>query len=140
MFNKNFYPITKQAFHGLMQGIDKKRMFIKSVLDPSAGKADLLEFAMDYIYGEEGYRTHSNRKRGKEGFYAIELEPELRAIIGSKGYTVIGSDFLSDPINMHFDYILMNPPFDKGDEHLLRAWNLMYNGTIRCILNAENDK
>jgi hypothetical protein len=34
----------------------------------------------------------------------------------------------------------MNPPFDNGDKHLLKAIDLMYNGQIICILNAETLK
>lgn len=31
----------------------------------------------------------------------------------------------------------MNPPFDNGDEHFLKAWEIGKNTTIACLLNAE---
>ena len=31
----------------------------------------------------------------------------------------------------------MNPPFDNGDEHFLKAWDIARNTTIVCLLNAE---
>jgi hypothetical protein len=31
----------------------------------------------------------------------------------------------------------MNPPFDHGDLHLLKAIDIMYSGEIICLLNAE---
>jgi hypothetical protein len=33
--------------------------------------------------------------------------------------------------------ILMNPPFSNGDEHLLKAWDILVDGDIVCLLNAE---
>lgn len=34
----------------------------------------------------------------------------------------------------------MNPPFDNGDYHLLKAWNIAKNTTIICLLNAKTIK
>ncbi len=34
----------------------------------------------------------------------------------------------------------MNPPFSAGVDHALKAWELLYNGEIVCILNAETIK
>ena len=31
----------------------------------------------------------------------------------------------------------MNPPFDRGEEHLLKAWEILDHGDIVCLLNAE---
>ena len=41
----------------------------------------------------------------------------------------------------HYDLIIMNPPFDNGDKHLLKAIDLQKNGgAIICLLNAETLK
>jgi hypothetical protein len=34
----------------------------------------------------------------------------------------------------------MNPPFENGDQHFLKAWDIMRNGDIVCLLNAETLK
>lgn len=31
----------------------------------------------------------------------------------------------------------MTPPFASGVEHVLKAWNLLYDGELVAILNAE---
>lgn len=126
MFNKNFYPTPKTGCLALVDGIDTKDLAGKTILEPSAGKGDILEFLQDrqgrYIKCE---------------YLCMEIEPELVSILQDKDYKVIGNDFLSDPVHYNVDYIFMNPPFDQGAKHLLRAWDVIKNGTIRCLLNAE---
>ena len=59
-------------------------------------------------------------------------------ILRAKGYRLISDDFLTFSTNKRYDLILMNPPFSNGDEHLLKAIQLMESGgQIVCLLNAE---
>lgn len=90
------------------------------ILDPSAGKGDLLEHCYDQKFG-------------------IEIDPDLQAILREKGITVIGSDFLSWDDPLKFGAILMNPPFNRGVDHVLKAWEtLENNGAMVALLNAES--
>lgn len=52
---------------------------------------------------------------------------------------VVHDDFMTFNSRKHYDLIVMNPPFQDGDAHLLKAIQMQerYGGTIRCILNAE---
>lgn len=51
---------------------------------------------------------------------------------------IVGDDFLTFQTSKQYDVILMNPPFDDGDLHLLRALDLQrHGGEIMCLLNAE---
>ncbi len=52
---------------------------------------------------------------------------------------IVHDDFLSFGSRKCYDLIIMNPPFAKGDEHLLKAIEIQKRsgGQIRCILNAE---
>jgi hypothetical protein len=36
-----------------------------------------------------------------------------------------------------YSHIIMNPPFAYGAQHVLKAWDLLYDGEIVAILNAE---
>lgn len=126
MFNKNFYPTPEAGCLALVAGIDRKHLAGKTILEPSAGKGDIL----DFIKERQG-------KYSKVEFICLEIEPELTSILHNKGYKVIGADFLNTPIHYDVDYIFMNPPFDQGAKHLLRAWEVINSGTIRCLLNAE---
>lgn len=60
----------------------------------------------------------------------------------STEFMFVHNDFLKFETFMKYDLIVMNPPFDKGDEHLLHAIRMQkrYGGKIRCILNAETIK
>ena len=51
---------------------------------------------------------------------------------------VVHDDFLTFQTKRRYDAIVMNPPFDHGDLHLLHALDLMQDGgQIVCLLNAE---
>ncbi|MFZ3046531.1 MAG: methyltransferase, partial [Desulfatirhabdiaceae bacterium] len=98
------------------------------VLEPSAGKGDLIEAIC----------KGSEYDRGTfENVSAIEIDPDLRAALIGKGVKVIDTDFLMFAGPDKFDIIIMNPPFREGDRHLLKAIDIMYSGQIICLLNAE---
>lgn len=124
MFDKEFYPTPPEVIAQMLRHADIKRD--NYILEPSAGKGDIL----DYI-------SKVNRQYDTPKLYAIEQHPELRMILNEKNYKVIGDDFLEYNSDMHFDYIIMNPPFSNGDEHLLKAWDILHTGTIVCLLNSE---
>jgi hypothetical protein len=105
------------------------------ILDPSAGEGHLLDYISNYEVSLPGVgRAYS---RGKKGLYAIEIDPGRQAILREKGYGVIDSDFLSYNGVQYFDIIAMNPPFEDGAAHLLKAWDVANGATIRCLLNSE---
>jgi hypothetical protein len=64
------------------------------------------------------------------GFHSAMQETNVR---------IVHDNFLTYDSAASYDLILMNPPFDCGDAHLLKAIRLQerYGGRIRCILNAE---
>lgn len=135
MFNKNFYPTPEAAIKELLEGITPRDLIGKSILEPSAGKGDIVEYILEAMHLEYPYQRQ--KEAALKNISTMEIEPELVAILREKGFKVIGDDFLTDPMRYRFDYIFMNPPFDKGAKHLLRAWEGLHCGTIRCLLNAE---
>ncbi|MGE4557214.1 MAG: DUF4942 domain-containing protein [Desulfovibrionaceae bacterium] len=124
MFSQEFYPtppalIDKMLAHaGDLAG--------KYVLEPSAGKGDILDAVAERC-----------RYENKAEAFAVEINPSLRAVLREKGHRVVASDFLSYAPSHDFDVILMNPPFSNGDEHLLKAWEILNEGKIICLLNTE---
>lgn len=137
MFNDEFFPtpftVIQEMLSPLTKGIEidgKLHKFVTDgsrmqVLEPSAGKGDICDYLCKY------------RTFRKENVYCIEIEPELALILEGKGYRVIDSDFLSYDGKMDFDLIVMNPPFSDGVDHVLKAWDILRNGTVICVLNAE---
>lgn len=77
---------------------------------------------------------------------AEEIEKELlrEEIDNLKSYDnvkIIYNDFLHFHTFKQYELIIMNPPFDKGDLHLLHALELQKGGgKVICLLNAETIK
>lgn len=124
--DNQFYPTPEYLIRKMANKIDFKR--VKSVLEPSAGKGDILQGVKSYckIYSDVIIVD------------CVEIDPNLRAILKDKGYNVIGNDFLTFQTYSQYDLIIMNPPFKSGEKHLLKALEMCkIGGQICCILNAE---
>lgn len=123
-----FYPTSESAKSLMFSKICKKKSFRK-ILDPTAGKGDLLH----------GYKEGKGRYSGCE-LFAIEKDPNLRKILIHDEVKIVDTDFLTYSGIDTYDLILMNPPFKNGDEFLLHALNFVIDGQIICLLNAETIK
>ena len=100
----------------------------------------------------ENMRFFEDKERmysSEEGRYVdarTEDEKEIHAQLkyrrnqlNSADVRVVYDDFLDYRTKKHYDCIVMNPPFDRGAEHLLKALQLIENGggKVICILNQE---
>ncbi|MEM6734666.1 MAG: DUF4942 domain-containing protein [Bacteroidota bacterium] len=151
MFSKSFYPtpdklIQKMIAPYVEKNLDyfKKRMEehdvrynyldkVKSstfsdmtILEPSAGKGNICDYLTENF--------------NKLTLKTCEIDPELKYILQGKGYAVIADDFLEYEGDYFFDLVVMNPPFEHGAKHLLKAWDILEQGNIVCLLNAETIK
>lgn len=131
MLDPNFYPTPKLLIAKMWAKVQNKDK-IQAVLEPSAGKGDIIEFLQDSTDGY-GYRRCNK-------ISAIEQDDELFATLLGKDINVIDRDFLTYSGGDIFDLIIMNPPFDNGDKHLMKAIDILYAGQIVCLLNAETLK
>lgn len=123
--NKTFYPTPPHLISKMLAKIQGKP---KRILEPSAGKGDLVDGISN---------SYKFSQYNKPEFSAIEIDPVLQATLRGKGVKLIDSDFLSYAGPDKFDAIVMNPPFDDGDKHLHKALDIMYRGEVVCLLNAE---
>ena len=163
-----FYPTPPELIAKMLAPVI--RQSCKTILEPSAGRGDILDFIALYKKNEGAkYRWYMKRfeksnfedvsqmimqdtvkdfkdgERASEGLkYAecVEIDSNLCSILRDKGYRVCNDDFLLYDDDKHFDLIVMNPPFSSGDEHLLKAISIAEkNGSkIICLLNAETVK
>lgn len=138
MFNKDFYPTPAEVVDLMLKPLLKEiggvNFFpFKKVLEPSAGKGDIL----DRILAIQQGKLRHNQFKAERDIFAVEIEPELQAILASKNYRVIGDDFLAFQTHLHFDLIIMNPPFSQGARHVLHAWEVSKGGEVVALLNAE---
>lgn len=121
MFDKEFYPTPRSVLE--MMDIDCKG---KTVLEPSAGKGDIVDFLKD--------------KQAKS-VLAYEQNRELRMILTNK-CRMLGYDFFeckAEDVG-HIDLIVMNPPFSNADKHILHAFEIAPEGCeIIALCNWETN-
>ena len=130
---KNFYPTPKSLIEKMVEKIEENREL--EILEPSAGKGDIIEFL-------ENRKKSYYRKLRIKSIDCIEINDNLRAILKDKNFNLVDRDFLNFRTYKNYDVIIMNPPFDMGVHHLLKAISLIEEngGQIICLLNAETLK
>ena len=138
--NKDFYPTPVKLIDKMLSKV--KLSGIKNVLEPSAGKGNIIEElekkGHKYTVNVGG-REYSNNLTFNVD--CIEIDPDLQAILRAKKYKVIHDDFLTYQGLKQYDLIIANFPFSKGDKHLLKALELIeYGGQLVCLINANTLK
>lgn len=131
LFGTQLYPTPASLARKMLAGIQFDHWRPTSVLEPSAGAGDLIEAVLHHF--------ESTSRHRQVDVDAIELDPELAAMLTGKGHRVIWDDFLTFKTWKRYDLIVMNPPFADGAKHLLKALDLQRNhgGITVCLLNAE---
>lgn len=131
---KNFYPTPEKLAQELLSGIEWDN--VNTVLEPSAGKGDLVREIIAKL--KSNRRGWYGRDDGDFDIDCVEIDPDLRHILTGKKLRVVHDDFLTMRTYKRYDVIAMNPPFDRGAGHLLKALEMQENGGyVCCILNAE---
>lgn len=135
--NKDFYPTPQNIIDKMLCDIDFS--MIKSILEPSAGKGDIVEAL------KKKAETHNKYWGNKEFQFdidCIEADQNLQHILKGKNFRVVYNDFLKYDTMKEYDLIVMNPPFSNGCKHLLKALEMQKRngGAVVCLLNAETLK
>lgn len=112
MFNKNFYPTPEPLIQKMYDKIKTSGNSIKYILEPSAGKGDIVKSITEKFY--------RNIK-----IDCIEEDIELSNLLIANGHIVVHDDFLTYDTYKKYDAIIMNPPFDNRSAHLLKAIELL---------------
>ena len=121
--DNQFYP-TPISLAYKMKDKFQKSSYSECILEPSAGRGDLL-------------KIYKNQDRKID---VIEIDPTNLAILKDKKYNIVGHDFLSFQGMKHYHKIIMNPPFNKGVDHVLKAWDIARNTEIVALVNAQTIK
>jgi hypothetical protein len=127
-FNTEFYPTHSEVIRDMVRPYKNALDKGITLCDPQAGKGDILDFIR---------KRYEPTDRVRNKYYCLEKNPELTMILQQKGYRFIDHDILTYQGQYLFDLIVMNPPFSNGDDHLLKAWSIMENGHIACLLNKK---
>jgi len=116
-----FFPTPKDLVRQLVLMADIREEH--RVLEPSAGKGDILDGLKDHL-------------GSSEQLVACEINPTLRELLELKGYTLLQANFLE--VKESFDRIVMNPPFENGQDvdHVQHALKLLKpNGRVVAIMS-----
>ena len=104
-----------------------KNQQFSRVLEPSAGEGHLL-------------KCRPTSRCTVKSIDCIEIDISKHQSLRDQGYQVIGMDFLQFKTGSIYSHILMNPPFAEGAQHVLKAWDILFEGEIVAIVNAETLK
>ncbi|BCU08490.1 DUF4942 domain-containing protein [Allochromatium tepidum] len=119
-----FYPTPKSLADRAWAKF--KNEFVR-VLEPSAGHGDLAKAAP--------CKYHSWSR--DVPIDCIEIDLDKHPVLREEGFKVVGVDFLKFSAGAHYSHIIMNPPFAQGAAHVLKAWDILWDGEIVAIINAE---
>jgi 16S rRNA G966 N2-methylase RsmD len=133
MFDKQqqFFPTPDYVAEKMWSAAKRSRQYRDSnhfqrVCDTSAGSGAILK------YCRKAYRYRDIE------WCAIEIDPDLRCILNENDFRVIGTDFLLYEEMAKFDLILINPPFNRGAEHILKSWDMVEDGG--CLVALCNSQ
>lgn len=130
MDQNQFYP-TPEALAQRAWAKFQNRNFVR-VLEPSAGKGDLAKA------GGDRTSPRGHRYQQKTAIDVCEIDLSHHANLHKEGFSIVGIDFLEyQGSGAIYSHCIMNPPFANGAQHVLKAWELLYDGEIVAILNAE---
>lgn len=95
----------------------------QTVLEPSAGTGRLAAAA-----AARGAKVE-----------AVEMVPRLQEILKAKGLDVVDSDFTAMKAEPKYDRVLMNPPFEKGQDmaHVRKAFEMLKPGGKMVAVMGE---
>lgn len=122
-FDDQFYPTPRSLGRRAFAKFKEKR--IARLLEPEAGRGDLADIVCE-------------KEERSTVIECVEIDLANQAILRSKGYRVVGTDFLRYRGACVYSHILMNPPFRRGTVHVLHAWGLLFTGELVAIINAQD--
>ncbi|MHA7962856.1 DUF4942 domain-containing protein [Paenibacillus sp. CAU 1782] len=123
--NPDFYPTPRPLFDQLTTGA----RIHGRVLEPSAGKGDIIRYIID-----------KHRYSDKPRIDAIECDERLVNSLVGGGISVVWNDFLTYETFKEYDFIVMNPPFSDGADHVLKALELAESQLSYCEIFAIVNK
>jgi hypothetical protein len=124
---KQFYPTPYSL--AVKACAKFKNKDITRLLEPSAGRSDLVKPFLDKAY----FRT--------DLIDCIEIDLNNQSVLRGKGLNVIDGDFMQfSGLGSMYSHVLMNPCFKNGVDHVIKAFGLLHHGELVAILNAETIK
>lgn len=110
-----------------------KNKDVTRLLEPSAGEGGLLKPWL--------VQNRDSWSKNRAAFVdCIEIDITRHPILRDQGLNVVGVDFMSFGGASIYSHVLLNPPFESGVKHVLKAWEILFDGELVAIINAESIK
>lgn len=120
--NPDFYPTPSEVIEKMLMNED---IIDKRVLEPSAGSGNIVRYL---------------QRNGAKDVIACENDRHNQKLLNGI-CNIIAEDFLTVTSDMisHVDYIVMNPPFSKGAQHIMHAFEIAPAGcTVVALCNTSS--
>jgi len=131
-----FYPTPESLASRMLDGIQWS--YVSTILEPSAGKGDLADVINRKWKIYRGSNRYYHDADNGADIDCIEVDQNLRAILKDKGYRVVHDDFMTYNTQKKYSLIVMNPPFEYGAKHILKAMQMLHDGgQLIALCNAE---
>lgn len=120
--NPDFYPTPSEVIEKMLMNED---IIGKRVLEPSAGSGNIVRYL---------------QRNGAKDVIACENDRHNQKLLNGI-CNIIAEDFLTVTSDMisHVDYIVMNPPFSKGAQHIMHAFEIAPAGcTVVALCNTSS--
>lgn len=119
-----FYPTPEHVVRKMCQCIDWKN--VHNMLEPSAGKGNIVSYVSEHYIKQDIISC-------------VELNADLCKILREDGYSVYNGDFMRYTSAVHFDCVMMNPPFNVAVQHLVKVLRMVipHGGQVVCLMNAD---
>ena len=117
-----FYPTPNYLALQMVMKIKEKP---KLILEPSAGDGQIL-------------RAIKKRWYSDVSKHWFEIDKTKHEILSRESrYGKQGDDFLQSDMTEKYDAVIMNPPFNRGEDHILRAYEaLKKGGQLVCLISS----
>lgn len=156
MSSYQYYPT---GAHTAARMYAKFKRPVNHLCDPSAGKGHLIRHARegfvgvpdadlpwladieDRPIGRNGARVfdYARKRFGDVGHVsAVEIDARHHDSLKELDIQILGYDFMDVQSLATVTSVLMNPPFARGEAHVLHAWEVVYDAEIVAIINAES--
>jgi len=125
MYNdtEQFYPTPNYLALRMVMKIKSKKQ-PSLILEPSAGDGQILR-AVDKRWSS----------RATHWFEINKSRHDALRRLSHYGYQ--GEDFLQSDMTEKYDAVIMNPPFNRGEDHILRAYEaLKKGGQLVCLISS----
>lgn len=77
--DNQFYPTPPELARKMLQGVDWTD--VEQILEPSAGKGNLIEIVGEFAFSKQNYEGYSYRRDKRLEVDCVEIDPHLRSIL-----------------------------------------------------------